>query len=93
VAAVREATTQRLGDTLAARPNPAQARQLERTFMTVGSRSWSGCATGSTATSGKGMAAALERVAEVAALGFGAATSSVQAPPGHVAGHRRDERP
>ena len=73
VATVREATTQRLWDTLAAKVDPAQARRLDGLLNVPPDGRLSDLERlrkGPTATSGKGMAAALERVAEVGALGF-----------------------
>jgi hypothetical protein len=73
VATVREATTQRLWDTLAARPTADQARRLDRLLEVSSGRlsDLERLRNGPTATSGKGLAAALARVAEVGALGFG----------------------
>ncbi|MGH9222730.1 MAG: Tn3 family transposase, partial [Acidimicrobiales bacterium] len=72
VASVRDATTQRLWDTLAAKPSPAQAGQLDRLLDVPAGRvsDLERLRDGPTATSGKGLARALERVAEVGALGF-----------------------
>jgi len=73
VAAVRDATTQRLWDTVAARVSAVQARQLDGLLDVPADGRLSDLERlrqGPTATSGKGMAAALTRVAEVAALGF-----------------------
>ena len=72
VATVREATTQRLWDTLAARPSPAQARRLDHLLDVHDGRlsKLERLRDGPTATSGKGLVVALERVGEVAGLGF-----------------------
>lgn len=73
VASVRDAAMQRLWDVLAAMLTPAQARMLERLLDVPDAKRTSDLERlrkGTTALSGKGMVAALERVAEVAGLGF-----------------------
>ena len=74
VARVREATMQRLWDTVAAMVTPAQARPLEALLeVPDGARisDLERLRTGPTTVSGKAMVAALDRVAELAALGLG----------------------
>ena len=74
VARVREATMQRLWDTVAAMVTPAQARMLELLLeVPEGARTsdLERLRTGPTTVSGKAMVAALDRVAELAALGLG----------------------
>ncbi len=74
VARVREATMQRLWDTVAAMVTPAQARVLEALLeVPDGARisDLERLRTGPTTVSGKAMVAALDRVAELAALGLG----------------------
>ena len=81
VASVRDVAMQRLWDVLAAMVTPAQARMLERLLEVPDEARTSDLErlrNGPTTPSGKGMVAALERVAEVAGLGLGAvATDSV----------------
>ncbi|MFN2506942.1 MAG: Tn3 family transposase, partial [Acidimicrobiales bacterium] len=74
VARARDEALQRLWETLAAMPTPSQARQLERLLeVPEGSRisDLERLRKGPTTASGKSMAAALERVAEIAGLGLG----------------------
>jgi TnpA family transposase len=73
VAGVREATTQRLWDTLAAKVGPAQARRLEGLLeVPPGARSsdLERLRHGPTLVSGKAMGEALARVGEIAGLGL-----------------------
>ncbi len=73
VAGVREATTQRLWDTLAAKVGPAQARLLDGLLEVPSGARLSDLERlryGPTSVSGKGMTAALARVGEVAGLGL-----------------------
>lgn len=74
VARVREAAMQRLWDTMASLVTPAQARKLELLLEVrdgVRTSDLERLRKGPTSVSGKGMVAALDRVAELAALGFG----------------------
>ncbi len=74
VAWVRDAATQRLWDVLAAMVTPTQARMLELLLeVPDGARisDLERLRKGPTTLSGKAMVAALDRVAELAALGFG----------------------
>jgi len=74
VARTREAAMQRLWDTLAGLVTPAQARKLELLLEVpdgVRTSDLERLRKGPTSVSGKGMVAALDRVAELAALGFG----------------------
>ena len=75
VARVREATMQRLWDTVAAMVTPAQAQMLEMLLeVPEGARTsdLERLRTGPTTVSGKAMVAARDRVAALAALGLGA---------------------
>ena len=75
VARIREAATQRLWDVLAAMVTPAHARRLELLLEVPDGAQVSDLERlrkGPTTDSGKAMVAALDRVAEIAALGFGA---------------------
>jgi hypothetical protein len=74
VGRVGEEATQRFWDTLAAVPTPVQARRLEGILeVPPGSRvsDLDRLRKGPVTASGRSMAAALERVAEIAGLGFG----------------------
>jgi TnpA family transposase len=74
VARVRDAATQRLWEALAALVTPAQARTLERLLEVPDGATISDLERlrkGPTTPSGKAMVAALDRVAELAGLGFG----------------------
>lgn len=73
VGGVRDEVTQRLWDVLAALLTTRQARLLERLLIVADSRisDLERLRTGPTTISGKSMVAALERVVELAGLGFG----------------------
>jgi hypothetical protein len=73
VGGVRDEVTQRLWDVLAALLTTKQARLLERLLIVADSRisDLERLRTGPTTISGKSMVAALERVVELAGLGFG----------------------
>ena len=75
VSRVREAATERLWDVLAAMVTPEQARRLELLLVVPDGAQFSDLERlrkGPTTDSGKAMVAALDRLAEVSALGFGA---------------------
>jgi hypothetical protein len=75
VARIRDAATQRLWDVLAAMVTPTHARRLELLLEVPDGAQISDLERfrkGPTTDSGKAMVAALDRVAEIAALGFGA---------------------
>lgn len=83
VGRVRDEGMQRLWDVLAALVTRQQARRLERLLVVAdGSRvsDLERLRTGPTTISGKSMVAALERVAELAGLGFGSLDLSVVPP-------------
>jgi hypothetical protein len=74
VARVREAAMRRLWDTLAAPLTAAQASALELLLEIPPGhepRSWNGPRRGPTPVSGRAMAAALDRISELTAIGVG----------------------